>query len=375
VRIACLAAALLASACGSGSDSGDCGPGLVSEASQCLTPPTQPLSDQGGNVLPAMEVWTVVFAGDEDLGTSVDTLNGLVLASSYYTGGLAEYGVGAGTAHGVIIAGAPPAAVNDPFYDAQIGQLVGRVSSSGETLHLGPNTVLTFVIPKATSEPVGTSYHTTTAASFPLTTGGSAPVPYIVLRQDSVGFVADFDYLTWTETHELVETATDPGTPDAWLDPELDLLGEIADLCNDIPVQLSLGGTTYMLTRYYSARLAAARLGDPCVPALNVPYVNVAISPLQLGIPSGIGKTGTVHLNAYALGATTTVSWRLFADTGYNASPSSGTLSPGQSADVTIRRTGTPQDDPAILILFVNDTSSPTASIPRAESFGAVITE
>ena len=374
MRIAWLVVALSAFACG-GSDSGDCAPGLASQSNQCLTPPNQPVSDQGGRVLGAMDVWTIVFTGDEALGSAVDTLNGLVLASSYYTSNLAEYGVGAGSAHGVIVAGAPPAAVNDPFYDAQIGQLVGRVSSTGDMLTLGPDTVLTFVIPKATSEPVGTSYHTTTAATFPLTSGGSARVPYIVLRQDSVGFVADFDYLTWTQTHELVETATDPLDPEAWLDPNLDIFGEIADLCNDIPVEEMLGGTTYMVTRLYSARLAAARLGDPCVPALAVPYVNVAISPLQLGIPAGIGKTGTVHLSAYSLGPTTTVDWRLFPDKGYSASPKSGTLAPGASTDVTIRRTGNPDDDPAILILFVNDTSDPNGSIPRAESFGAVITE
>jgi len=374
VRLAWLAVALSASACG-GSDSGDCAPGLISQSNECLTPPNQPVRDLGGAVLGAMEVWTIVFIGDEAIGSAVDTLNGLVLASSYYTTNLSEYGVGAGTAHGVIVAGAPPSAVDDAFYDAQIGQLVGRVSSTGDMLTLGPNTVLTFVIPKATSEPVGTSYHTTTVATFPLTSGSSARVPYIVIRQDSVGFVADFDYLTWTQTHELVETATDPSSPDAWLDPNLDILGEIADLCNDIPVEEMLGGTTYMVTRLYSARLAAARLGDPCVPALATPYVNVAISPLQLAIPSGVGKTGTVHLSAYSLGPTTAVAWRLFPDKGYSASPSSGTLAPGASTDVTIRRTGNPENDPAILILFVNDTSNPTASIPRAESFGAVITD
>lgn len=378
MRIAWLAAvavALAASACG-GSDSSDCAPGLTSDANQCLTPPNQPLSDQGGGVLGAMDVWTVVFTGDEAVGAAVDTLNGLVLGSSYYTQNLAEYGVAAGSAHGVIVAGAPPASVDDAFYDAQLGQLVGRVSSTGEMLQLGPDTALTFVIPKATREPVGTSYHTTTLATFPLTSGGSAPVPYIVLRQDSVGFVADFDYLTWTETHELVETATDPSTPEAWIDPDLDILGEIADLCNDIPVEETLGGTRYLVTRIYSAQLAAARLGDPCVPALATPYVNIAISPLQLAIPSGVNKSGTVHLTAYALGATTSaIDWRLFADQGYSASPASGTLAPGQSTDVTIRRTADPQDDPAILILFVNDTSDPQGSIPRAESFGAVITD
>ncbi len=370
-------AALSAAACGgSDPDPGGCAPGLTSDGAQCLTPPNQPLTNQGGGVLGAMEVWTVVFTGDEALGSAVDTLNGRVLASSYYASGLSEYGVGAGSARGVIVAGAPPAAVNDSFYDAQIGQLVGRVSSAGDMLTLGPSTVLTFVIPKSTSEPVGTSYHTTTARSFPLSGGGSAQVPYIVLRQDSVGFVSDFDYLTWTQTHELVETATDPLDPEAWLDPNLDILGEIADLCNDIPVEETLGGTQYMLTRFYSARLAAARLGDPCVPALATPYVNIAISPLQLGIPSGAGKTGVVHLTAYSLAATTSsVSWRLFADKGYSASPSSGTLAPGRSTDVTIRRTVTnPDDDPAILILFVGQ-SSISASIPLAESFGAVITE
>src|SRR5262249_37086282 len=80
VRLAWLAVALSASACG-GSDSGDCAPGLISQSNECLTPPNQPVRDLGGAVLGAMEVWTIVFTGDEAIGSAVDTLNGLVLAS------------------------------------------------------------------------------------------------------------------------------------------------------------------------------------------------------------------------------------------------------------------------------------------------------
>jgi len=352
-----------------------CGPGLTCESNQCKTPARFLVTSQGGPVVAAMQVWTVVWTGDESVGAQVDTFNKRVLASSYYTDSMSEYGVGAGTAHGVIVLGAPPIAVDDAFYDTTMGQLIGKTSTSGETFGtLGANTVVTFVIPISTIEPIGTSYHTETGVTFPAT-GGAITIPYIVLRQDPVGFVSDFDYLTWTQSHELTETASDPhpSKDEGWLNSDLDVLGEIADLCNDTRVKLSLGGMTYTLTRVYSAAKAAARLGDPCVPALSIPYENVEMSPLDLTVPKGLNKTATLHLHAYSLGATTAVHWSIYSfDPSYTLTPSSGTIVPGGDIAVVVKRTGTTTQNPTALNLWVTDTATPNATIPNAESFSAL---
>jgi len=352
-----------------------CQNGLVCSGGQCLTPPMLSVTNQGGTALARMEVWTVVWHGDEDLGATVDAFNAAVVASPYFTQNLAEYGVGAGVAKGVIVLGAPPTAVSDGFFNDLVPKLVGMPTTLGTTF--GPpndSTVVTFVIPKSTKEPVGTSYHTETTVTVASAGGGLIWMPYIVLDQISVGNVSDFDYLTWSQSHELAEAATDP-LPDfepAWFNLDVDIEGEVADLCNNIPDREVLDGTSYVLNRLYSQKLAAARMGDPCLPALATPYVNVALSPLTLTVPSGIGQTGTLHLHAFALAPSVAVHWQLYGDPSYTVTPAHGTILPGQDVDATVKRVSASPPYPTAFNVWVTSTASPDAAIPVQESFSGV---
>jgi hypothetical protein len=362
-------------ACSSKGDTADGPTGLDCTAGNCLVPPQLQVTNQGGTALANMEVWTVVWTGDEGVGAQVDAFNKAFLASAYYTDSLAEYGVGAGVAKGVIDLGPPPRSVSDSSYDDFVQSLVGLTSSTGETFD-APNeqTVVGFVLPKSTAEKVGTSYHTETGVKLLSNTGSAIFVPYMVLEQIHVGFVSDFDYLTWSQSHELGDTATDP-LPDfdpAWFNVDVLIEGEIADLCNNIPAEVKLGATTYALNRFYSQKLAAARQGDPCVPATGTPFVDVGVSPLNLHIPKGLGQSGTVRLSAYTLGPTDQIFWQVYADSSYGISPDHGFMAPGQSVTVRLTRKGTSPPDPTALDVWITDSSDPQAAIPIAESYGAV---
>jgi hypothetical protein len=371
-RLFIVLAGIAALSCSS-ADSG--GPGLDCSGGTCLVPPMLSVENQGGASIAHMDVWTVVWRGDEAIGTSVDTFNGAVLGSDYMMTSLSEYGAGAGTARGVIVLGPPPATVDDDALAAVLAALPGSTTTSGARVREpDANTVVTFVIPKTTQPPLDSSYHAETGALLPAAGGASIHEPYIVLRQDSVGYVSDFDYLTWTQSHELVEVATDPhpDTAEAWLSPALDVYGEVADLCNDIPVQRTLGGTNYMLTRVYSRARAQARTGDPCVPGLDVPYANIALSPLSVTLPSAIGASATLRLHAFSSGSTAVLSWVIFTDASFDTSPQSGTLAPGEETTVTIRRASGSPGYPTDVALWVLDPQAPHSGIPLQESFGAI---
>jgi hypothetical protein len=366
---------LCAAACSSKGDTPDGPTGLDCGGGPCLVPPQLLITNQGGGALAHMEVWTVFWNGDEALAAKVDKFNAAFLASSYWTDTLGEYGVGAGVAKGVINLGTPPVAVTDPSFDDFVRSLVGMTATNGATFG-APNgqTVVGFVLPKATLEKVGTSYHTETSVQLVSDTGSPIFIPYLVLEQIQVGFVSDFDYLTWSQSHELGETATDP-LPDfepGWFNTDVNVEGEVADLCNNIPAQDDLGGTTYVLNRFYSGKLAAARQGDPCLPGTGAPFIDVALSPLNLHIAAGTGQSGTVKLTAYTLGPQGFFNWQLYADSSYRVSPDHGQIAPGQSVTVRLTRLSKSPPDPTPMNVWLTGAGNPQAAIPIAESFGAV---
>src|SRR5262249_50773596 len=148
-------------------------------------------------------------------------------------------------------------AVNDPFYDTAVASLIGMQTTDGKTFD-NPNdqTVVTFIIPAATHEPVGNSYHAETQVLIPASGGGRILVPYIVLDQLSVGFVTDFNSLMWSISHELGESATDPHpySDPGWFNTDIETQGEVADLCNNIPALLTVGGNPVTVNRFYSTK-------------------------------------------------------------------------------------------------------------------------
>ena len=366
---------------GSCSDGGSCTLGLscvtTSDGNVCAPPLGPSVTNKGGAVLPAMEVWTVVWTGDESTGTTLDQFNSAAFQSSWWQGA-AEYGVGPGKAMGVIVAGPPPAtlAANGSDYDAVISGIFGKTTLGGVVVpRPNQNTVFAFIVPQQTSAPGGGYYHTSTNHTVTSANGDDIYVPYIVDLQSSItgGVPYDEDYLTWSHSHELVETATDPDAPFlAWTSASTGgQNSEIADLCNDIPVTATVGGAMHWVSRFWSATIAAARVGDPCIPATPGPFADVALASDLVSVPSGSGGA-TVQLVPFAYGDPKPMHWQLYMTKYYHASPDQGTSSPGDEVTVTITRDGNAPQPTEYLLVWVTDPANPDADIPEAEWFGGL---
>jgi hypothetical protein len=361
-------------------DGGSCAVGLscvaMANGEACAPPQGPMVTDKGGPVLDAMEVWTVVWTGDEATGSTVDQFNAAALQSAWWQGA-SEYGVGPGQAMGVIVAGSPPAtlAADGSDYDALISGFVGTTTLDGEVVPPpNRNTVFAFIVPTQTRAPGGGYYHTTTNYEVTSANGNAIYVPYIVDLQSSItaGVPYDEDYLTWSHSHELVETATDPATPSlAWTSASTGGNSEIADLCNDIPVTVAVGGAMHWMSRFWSATIAAARTGDPCIPATPGPFANVALGSDVVNVPSGISGV-SVQLVPFAYGDPKPVHWQLYMTKNYQASPTEGTNSPGDEVMVTFTRKDSVPQPAEYLLVWVTDPSHPNAPIPSAEWFGGL---
>jgi hypothetical protein len=352
----------------------ECAAGLSCEANICLTPPSLTFTNNGGAVISNMNAWTIVWAGDEPLGAKLDAFHAAALASTYWTSTVAEYGVGAGEAKGVLVSGVPLSRVTDAsFYEDVVADAIGRLATPPNS-----NTVFVVLLPAAIPSSVVNAgyYHSVTSATYTSVDGTALTVPYIVdIQQNNIPSITNFENLTWGDSHELVETATDPRWPAAFQSPWLQGSGEVADLCWAIPVAQTLAdGGSYLVTRAYSASRAAARQGDACVPTMTEPYANIAVEPSAIAIPHGVGQETHVQLVAFssatAAAQPSSMMWSLHGDASYRISPASGTLLPGETADITITRVHQSPAWPTPLDLWVTDPDNP--DIPRQEWYAGI---
>lgn len=355
-----------------------CTPGLSCVTANgnmlCAPPPTPDVTDEGGPVLTSMRVWTVVWAGDESAGQTLDAFRHAFLTSSAWSERVAEYGVGAGSAEGVIVlSGSAPATVHYTDIEAVIPTLPGRTTIGGVTVPAPDDqTVYGFLIPEGSAEPDG-YYHDETTDAVTTVDGGTINVPYIVDRQDTSIEAPPTEYLTWSDSHELVETATDPHADIAWTTAWMPDQGEVGDLCDDVISHEDIGGVSYALTRVYSATKAKARTGDPCVPALAGPYADVAVVPAQVVVPKGVGKSASFTLVPFTYGSPTPMSWGLYGDASYSFSPASGVSTPGETVNVVVTRiSASPIGGATALYVWVNGPTTPNADPPSQEWIGGI---
>lgn len=301
-------------------------------------PPLFHLDTQGGPVLAAMELWTVVWKGDEKLGAKVDAFHGVMLASDYWTSRLGEYGVGKGSAKGVIVIDeAAPATLDD----SAIPGLIARHNFPAANA----NTVFAFVVPAST---LVTNQGENGCAQF----GGyhyetPAGVPYLVDLQCD----ASLDALTVVASHEATETATDPhpGSKPGWVTRGA---GEIADVCIGSPATLTTATDAYAVTRLYSNAVAATDgADDPCGPTPpDRPFFDVAMVPSQLAVTTdahGAGTT-TLALEPFAYGPVGPMKWQLLVNLGLDApgihvSPMSGSSTAGATVPLQVSVTADAQ--------------------------------
>jgi hypothetical protein len=278
------------------------------------------MSWHGGPVIKAMEIWTVVWPGEEALGARVDRFHAWMLKSDYWTKSLAEYKVGAGTAKGVIVLpGAAPGMLDVSAFDG-LAQMVARDHPPNA------NSVFAFVVPLTTQVSGGPGengclnyggYHSQTV-------GG---ISYEVNLQCAGQGNGAFDDLTYVLSHEAAETATDarPFTNPAWFDDDYASLGEIGDLCVGLSASLPSGNPpvdggpsddTYYVTRLWSNKAAAAGNADPCVPApADAIYFNVAVDPTVITITTDKQGRGSqaIRFEPYSFGDVGMIHWQLTA--------------------------------------------------------------
>ncbi|MSP60619.1 MAG: hypothetical protein EXR72_09820 [Myxococcales bacterium] len=309
-------------------------------------PPLPLMEKHKGPVLKAMEIWTVVWPGNEALGARVNAFHDWMLKSAYWSESLSEYGVGPGVAKGVVVLpqAAPPVLSVSAF-----GGLVASLESQPKYAP-NANTAFAFVVPLTTQVTGGAGregcfnyggYHTETA---------NGTVYEVNLQCAGQGNGA-FDDLTYVLSHEAAEAATDPHPRKnpGWYDDELELSGEVSDLCIGLSeiyptnVQGPSGAESYYVTRNWSNKAAKAGNVDPCVPApKDLPYFNVAVDPLVIPVVlDGQGKgTTKARLLPYAFGDVGTISWQVGRTApGVEVSPMKGNARAGDTIPMVVTAT------------------------------------
>jgi hypothetical protein len=304
------------------------------------------MSAHTGTVLANLNVWTVVWPGDEAVGARLDAFyTGMFAADDYWAASLAQYGVGRGRSNGVIVLPEPkPASITTSYFPTLVHQLAAAHPPD-------PETVFGFAVPATTAISdlgggVG-GYHDET-------TGDN--IPFMVLLQKPFALGPATETLTFVASHEAAETATDPhpDTTAGWYNDALHYHGEVGDLCEPLNAQITVegdgGAATWDVSRLYSNAQAAMH-EDPCVPAPPGPYFNVAVDPANPRIRVGQWST-TATLHAFALGDVGPIDWQFVEATGaIFISQPSGTNAAGDVVEVTLS-TGSfyvPQNPVAII--------------------------
>jgi hypothetical protein len=318
-------------------------------------PPLPQVDNLGGPVQATPEVWTVVWQGSEDLGAQVTTFVAWMLQSSYWTSTLAEYGVGAGVSKGLLVIQQPaPAKLDDSDLQVLLLNLIGHSVASAPAFPVpNGNSQFIFLLPKGTMSTASgdfgchgggyVGYHSSAIA---MVGGASMPVAYSVDLQCMADPGTYFDELTRVISHEVAEAASDPQPDSKPAFRSLQLSGvpgvgggEIGDLCNGLGLPVAVDGanppTSYWVQRQYSSAAAKAGVSDPCVPAPNHPYFNVAVSPaaLSLTLPKPAKSTRlTAKIEPYSFGNAGEIKWVLAGlGQGITAYPASGSAHAGDT--------------------------------------------
>jgi hypothetical protein len=243
-----------------------------------------------------------LIAADDPLADTLFAFADAAAGSAWWTAVAGEYGIGAPSRSVHVRTGAMPAT---PDGDALVRFVEDAVAAAGpDAAADGQTTYLIFLSPG-----VEAVYRTTQNCDCAFASG--AHFPLSKTTRDALAWVqrcraTDVEGLTVTASHELIESATDPGvkggyvlsagkTPwkgTVWtaIQPGGDELG---DWCEGTRVHE--GAWEYQ--RSWS-NLAALAGGDPCVPALAEPYYNVTTD--QDWYPVQAGATVTVTLTGWA---------------------------------------------------------------------------
>jgi hypothetical protein len=314
------------------------------------------VTNYGGEVIHAPEIWTVVWQGDEDLGAKVNKFSGWMVQSDYWTQSLAEYDIHAGVAKGVVVLpSAAPATIDDSAFKNLVKSVIAGLPEP-----VNSNSIISFIIPVKTQSTMQGGqgcvdyggYHSQTRT----VAGGSTSIPYLVNLQCTEGSKSLFDLLTEVISHEVAEAASDPYpfTQPGWTNDTVLVGGEIGDLCVELTTSYQAtfndadAGASeehYVVQRLYSQQAAASGKSDPCVPAPMTPYFNVALVPtdtnIKLDAASGMGSA-VIQVQPFAYGDVGEITWTLFGTgmvTGLTVAPKMGITHAGETIRVDVSAT------------------------------------
>jgi hypothetical protein len=331
----------------------------------------------GGPVLANIEIWTVVWQGDEELGAQVHKFQQWMLKSTYWVDSLDEYGVGPGTSKGVVVWPSPaPANLGDNELKNIVKAVVAQLPEP-----VNANSVVSFIIPKSTTLTMGGEpgcisyggyhYQTRTVA------GGNTFIPYMVNLQCDEPEKTNFDLLTEVISHEAAEAATDPypGVDPAWTNDTVIVGGEVGDICVFLTtkfeadfsdVDAGASHESYVVQRLYSQEIAASGNADPCQPAPMTPYFNVALEPtdsvVRVDATTGVGET-IVQIQPFAYGDVGDIDFIIFGAgqvPGITIEPNMGKTQAGKTIGLVIKADSMAKGQTAPLIVEAKTSDGAT---------------
>jgi hypothetical protein len=282
------------------------------------------VTDVGGPVLKAPVFQSITFSG-YDQTANVDAFVASLATTAYWSGAVAEYGVGTPTiqtpAH---LPAAAPASIDDSEVRTWLAQQI----ADGNVMAPVAGAVYVVFYPSSTTVTLqgGTSckafggYHSSVAAS-------GVPVAYAVVPECTEQGLTTLETITAAASHELAEASTDPypgtGAP-AYLQVDANHFyweaivggGEIGDLCAQWPNSyFAPPDLASIVQRVWSN--ASAKVGrDPCQPELpkeiyfnSAPLMSDSVQILFEGTHFGTqgiaivpGSSKTVPVQLYSEG-------------------------------------------------------------------------
>jgi hypothetical protein len=286
--------------------------------------------DAQGPVLASPRFVPVFFSNDDPtyVGPLTD-FDQKIGASAYWAAAAGDYGVGAGMATAVVaLTEAAPATIDDTAIQTW---LAGKLDGDDPSFPANDaNTVYVLHYPAGTNVTnQGTSscqdfggYHSNITLD---AAHGSADAAYAVIpRCTNFPPLMGLDSVTGSESHELVEAATDPYpmTNPAYVNVDTTHLywarvlggGEVGDMCAQFNgVWNKYPDLPYTVQSIWSN--ASARAGhDPCQPSASKVYFNAAPVMLDTFTIMTAGQSATVKGVKIPVGGTATVDVDLFSD-------------------------------------------------------------
>ncbi len=234
----------------------------------------------GQEPLAKVDFVSVSFADTPD-DSDIAKFGDWLVTSSYWTTIGKDYGVGPGTHQHVRISDSTP----DSVIDSEFAQFVDSKIAGGQLPQVSQGVYAFFLsgATTVTNEAGAGGWHNRSPQGhdYAVVLPGCSSDPSAILEQ-----------YTFVASHELIEAATDP-SPISGYDFGFGE-GEVGDVCD---VVTTAGG--YTVPTIWS-NSAAAKGGDPCVPAQSLPYISVDPSMAKVSLPQTKDSSVDVTLTGWS---------------------------------------------------------------------------